>query len=426
MKTKSTLILITALLITVSLSAQTVYNITANTKLSTAGVPAKCINCAIKIADGVTLTIDKPVDLKNVSFTGGSVSKSTILVKDDNIKFSAAGSFTNINAQFDHIDFTNTGALTVTNSSFTFKNNSNVNADSSVSLISSSISLLDDSKLVSTLGEFSLLSSSLSIGDGTGSSDAFASFNGSTLNLLDPVSFVSVLGKKNYYLNLNPYVATGKVISTLNNNLNCLGNGISACSAPILRGPSAINAGGISSFAILAVNLESFVGRSSGNTVILTWITASESNAAEFEIERSNDGITYEKVGSVNAKGNASDASKYNYTEVVKTSASYQYRLKMVDNNNKSAFSPIVKLSFSNSSDVIKTYPNPATDYFAVGGSGVMQLQVISMHGAIIKTINNYQSNEKVSLNGVVAGNYVVKVVKTNGASQTFKMIVTR
>ena len=426
MKTTSIItILIAALLSTAGASAQTIYNISATTKYSTAGIPAKCTNCVIKIADGVTLTIDKPVELKNVSFTGGSVSKSTIVVKDDNVNFLAPGSFTNINAEFDHIDFTNTGSLTVTNSSFTFKNNSKVSADSSVSLISSSYSILDDSKLESTEGVFSLLSSSLSIGDGSGSSNAFASFNGSTLNLLDPVSFVTVLGKKNYYYNLNSYIANGQVISTLNNNLNCQGSGISACSAPILRGPSAINAAGISSFAILPVNLESFIAKSSGNNVTLTWITANESNSAVFEIERSNDGVNYAKVGSVNAKGNSSASSKYTFTEVIKSGTSFNYRLKMVDNNNRSTYSPIVKLSFSNTTGTIKTYPNPATDYFAVDGSGVMQVQVISMNGAIVKVIKGYVSNEKVSLNGMLAGNYVVKVTEANGSTQAFKMIVT-
>ena len=100
----------------------------------------------------------------------------------------------------------------------------------------------------------------------------------------------------------------------------------------------------------------------------------------------------------------------------------------MVDIDNKSEYSPIVKVAFNTSNNTaIKTYPNPATDFFAVdGGAGTMQVMVVNMNGAVVKMIDGYVANTKVSLNGVVAGNYVVKVSNINGSSQSFKMIVAR
>jgi hypothetical protein len=413
MKTAITSLILTAALITVNkLSAQTTYNINSNTTYSAAGIPTNCNNCTINIANGVKLTIDKNINLQNVSFNGGSASKSTIEVNTNNIVFSAPGSFTNIIGNFKNTGFSNSGALTVTNSTFSFTNNSPATIGASVNLVSSSWKLNDNSGMTVTNGVFSIQSGSLTIGDGTTSSQATVAFNGGSLSLLDAVSYVSIVTAKNAYESTNPYNANGTLVSTSGS----------------VKGPATLNGGVVVSPATLPVKLRSFTAKSNGTAVVLNWITAQEMNSEVFEIERSNDGSSWTKVGSVAAKGNSSIASAYSYSEVVKGGASYSYRLKMVDIDNKSEYSPIVKVSFNNSNSAnIKTYPNPATNFFAVDGdAGTMQLQVINMSGAVVKTINGYVANTKVSLNGVVAGNYVVRVSGADNSSQSFKMIVTR
>ena len=134
------------------------------------------------------------------------------------------------------------------------------------------------------------------------------------------------------------------------------------------------------------------------------------------------------KVGSVNAKGNSWMPSKYSYSEIVKNGSSFTYRLKMVDIDKEYEYSSIIKISLNGvAGGSIKAYPNPATDFFAVDGiSAGSQLVVVNMNGAVVKMISGYVSNSKISLNGMLAGNYVVKVVDSNGSSQAFKMIVAR
>jgi hypothetical protein len=407
----TSLILVAALASVQALSAQTTYNINSNTTYSAAGIPVTCNNCTINIANGVTLTIDKNITLQNVAFNGGA-SKSNIVLNDKNVAFSASGSFDNINATFERSNLTNSGALTITNSAFTFSKTSVVTANASVSLVTSSWKFEENAILESTAGAFSISNGSLSIGDGTASSRAYATFDGSSLTLLDAVSFVSVATVKNAYQNTNPYNGNGTQIAT----------------AGTVKGPASITAGGVSSSAMLPVKLQSFTAKSNGTTVVLNWITAQEMNADVFEVERSNDGISWTKVGSIAATGNSPVASSYSYSEVVKTGGSYSYRLKMVDIDNKSEYSPIVKVSFNNTaSAMVKTYPNPATTFFAIDGvAGTMQVMVVNMNGAVVKVINGYVANSKVSLNGVLAGNYVVKVSSANGSAQSFKMVVAR
>ena len=407
----NSLILIVTLVSTTTLSAQTIYNVNSNTTYSAAGIPVNCNNCTINIANGVTLTIDKNVNLQNVSFNGGATTKSTIIANNHDIVFSAPGSFTNIIADLKNANLSNSGALTITNSAFSFTTASHAVVNASVSLVSSSWKLFDNSDLAVTSGVFSIRSGNLTIGDGTPASKANADFSGGSLSILDGVSFVSVVTAKNTYKNPSPYNANGTPVAT----------------SSTLKGPASLTGGGVVSSATLPVKLSSFTAKSNGSTVMLSWTTVQEIKAEVFDIERSIDGATYTKVGAVAANGNTSLTTHYSYTEVVKGGSSYSYRLKMVDIDNKSEYSPIVKLSFNNTtSGFLKTYPNPATDFFAVDGSGSMQVQVISLGGTVVKVINGYVANDKVSLSGVIAGNYVVRVSGANGSSQCFKMIVAR
>jgi hypothetical protein len=409
--TIKSLILLVALASAKELSAQTIYNINSSTTYSATGIPTNCSNCTINIANGVTLTIDKNLNFQNVSINGGS-SKSTIESNTNSIVFSAPGSFTNIIANLKNTSFSNTGALSITNSAFTFSNNSTAAINASVSLVSSTWKLNDNSQMNVTSGVFSIISGSVTIGDGTPSSTASAVFNGASLSLLDAVSYVTMITNKNAYTSSTPYN----------------GNGTSITTASTVKGAASLTAGGVVSSAMLPVKLESFTAKSNGTTVVLNWITAQEVNSDAFEIERSNDGISWTKMGTVAAKGNSSIASAYSYTEIVKGGSSYSYRLKMVDIDGKSAYSAIVKVSFNNTNTAsVKTYPNPATDFFAVNGTdGTMQVMVVSMNGAVVKVINGYVANAKVSLHGVIAGNYVIKVSGADGSSQSFKMIVAR
>lgn len=427
MKTKVTILALLVALST-SLTAQTTYNVAKSMTYSAANIPTQCVSCVINIADGATLTIDKDIQLQNVAINGGSVSKSKITVNSQTVTFWSEGSFTNIIADFKNATLVNSAPVTFTNSTFTFTNKSVATVYTSISLISSTWKLLDNADMTSTGGTFSIKNGSLVVGDGSAASKATAIFNGGALSLLDAVSFVTMASSKNSYFNWSTYNGNGKAITTTNNTINCGGSNKNECSAPVVYGPSTLTAAGVSANAMLPVKLISFSAKTNNSSVVLKWITAQEINAEVFEIERSADGISWTKIGTVAAKGNSSVPSTYSYAEVVKAGASFTYRLKMVDIDKQFEYSPIVKASLNGVAVTsIKTYPNPATEFFAVdGASAGSQVQVVNMNGAVVKVINGYVANAKVSLNGVVAGNYVVKVVDANGASQALKMIVAR
>src|SRR4029079_5823249 len=61
-----------------------------------------------------------------------------------------------------------------------------------------------------------------------------------------------------------------------------------------------------STLITLPVNLVSFNGELQGGATLLNWRTATEENTSHFEIERSLNGTSFEKIGSVTATGNSS------------------------------------------------------------------------------------------------------------------------
>lgn len=75
--------------------------------------------------------------------------------------------------------------------------------------------------------------------------------------------------------------------------------------------------------------------------VVLQWSTGFETGLQSFDIERSNDGINFSTIGSVNATNTTSTAA-YSFTDQSNTVIGrYYYRLKMVDANGQFNYSAI-------------------------------------------------------------------------------------
>lgn len=76
---------------------------------------------------------------------------------------------------------------------------------------------------------------------------------------------------------------------------------------------------------------------------MLEWATASESNSNLFIVEKSVDGIDFEKIGVIQASGNTSDRKGYRYLDINTVDKSF-YRLKQVDNDGTSSLSQTILL----------------------------------------------------------------------------------
>lgn len=114
--------------------------------------------------------------------------------------------------------------------------------------------------------------------------------------------------------------------------------------------------------AALPVELSSFTSTINRRDVTLNWATASETNNAGFDIERSSVGGQWSKVGNVNGNGTSTTPHNYSFTESNLASGKYNYRLKQVDFNGNFEYfnlSNEIGIGVPTNFDLSQNYPNP-------------------------------------------------------------------
>lgn len=121
----------------------------------------------------------------------------------------------------------------------------------------------------------------------------------------------------------------------------------------------------LQSMSILPIELMSFSGEAAGSAALLKWVTASEINNHIFEIERSRDAATFEKIGEIPGAGNSNQPLSYRFTDESPWEGINYYRLKQIDYDSTSEYSQIISVYFESSAS-IAVYPNPATHQVVV------------------------------------------------------------
>ncbi len=114
----------------------------------------------------------------------------------------------------------------------------------------------------------------------------------------------------------------------------------------------------------LPVKLTGFKVVRENDFALLSWTTHGEINSDRFEIEKSVDGVTFTKVGTVKSNGNTNEEKSYSFRDAVHSNTSVvYYRLHMVDIDATSSYSKIVALRLNGVTTLsnFTVYPNPFT-----------------------------------------------------------------
>ena len=124
--------------------------------------------------------------------------------------------------------------------------------------------------------------------------------------------------------------------------------------------------GAVGSNQPLPVELLNFSAQCDENHVELMWQTASEFNSSHFELEKSRDGISWEKIAQIAAAGYSNEMLSYAYIDPNPFNQQY-YRLHQFDIDGKDElFAPIAVNCTENSSSYFVSYPNPSSGTFNV------------------------------------------------------------
>jgi hypothetical protein len=116
----------------------------------------------------------------------------------------------------------------------------------------------------------------------------------------------------------------------------------------------------------LPLELLSFYGDIGDRNNTLHWKTMSEKNTESFKIERSTDGINFEKIGSVKAAGQSSTLKQYSFVDEHRYPGKNYYRLKMFDVDGVFTHSDIILMEAKQEAVMLSLIPNPATKMIEV------------------------------------------------------------
>jgi len=123
----------------------------------------------------------------------------------------------------------------------------------------------------------------------------------------------------------------------------------------------------------------------------LTWATSQEVNSKLFEVERSEDGYSFRKIGLSASAGNSLTPRAYQYLDENVTQLRQNrvyYRIKLIGIDGSHSFSPVAELSIENLGDVfLNAFPNPVKTELNVAwisGEKVDEIRILNQVGQLI------------------------------------------
>ncbi len=163
------------------------------------------------------------------------------------------------------------------------------------------------------------------------------------------------------------------------------------------------------SCSILPISLLSFKGRSNGNENFLYWSTASEVNNKAFEVERSENGFDFVKIGTILGAGNSQAVIDYKLIDRNQSSIINYYRLKQIDFDGMFTYSDVISI-FSKGDKTLTIGPNPATNQVFINGDfEPISFRLINNIG--IKLVEGIvKKNEAIDISFLPSGVYYLDI----------------
>lgn len=175
---------------------------------------------------------------------------------------------------------------------------------------------------------------------------------------------------------------------------------------------------GFVSAAPLPLNLLNFSAKKAESGNQLNWLTSNEVGVSHFEIEKSENGKSFEKIGEVKANGGPAENVEYEYIDnqnsnLITHNSSLYYRLKMIDLDGKYSYSKIVFLKNDISQFTkLKLFPNPAISVLNIENMSKNTIEIVNINGQnqAIKLLSQSDSKSSIDVSALPKGIYLLKV----------------
>lgn len=180
-----------------------------------------------------------------------------------------------------------------------------------------------------------------------------------------------------------------------------------------------------SSGAVLPVNLISAKAFKEKEKTILEWKTAGNSSAVYFEIEKSLNGSSFTKVGTVIAESaQFVEAKAYSFKDEDVNDQAVFYRLRLVDKDNSHSFSPVMRLVERQSSGKSRIFPNPASSqiFIETVNNDNYNYVIKDFSGKVLAGNNFSGGSASINIETLPSGCYFLQLIGS-GDIETHKII---
>ncbi len=174
---------------------------------------------------------------------------------------------------------------------------------------------------------------------------------------------------------------------------------------------------------VLPVKFTAFSATKRDNDGLLNFVVENETaNTEKYEVERSLDGTTFDKINTLAAIKNGAASNVYNVVDAnlanTKNNGIIYYRIKQIDADGKTAYTDIKSIQMVDKGG-LSAFPNPAQDYTNVRidvlENTAITLTLVNADGKQVMTkILQAQKGTnltKLDMSPLAAGNYLIKAM---------------
>lgn len=173
-----------------------------------------------------------------------------------------------------------------------------------------------------------------------------------------------------------------------------------------------------------------FSGKWAEKVVALTWATAAERDNQGFDVERSADGVSFEKIGFVPGRGTISVPQPYYFNDekALRTRADVlYYRLRQLDSDGTHTYSNTVPVALPGSRLAYLIYPNPAHSTATLRvldcDDCTATLTLTDAAGRVVLRSETTGATTPIDLSNLPSGVYLAEIVAQDGGRWQTKLV---
>ena len=157
--------------------------------------------------------------------------------------------------------------------------------------------------------------------------------------------------------------------------------------------------------------------------VKLDWQVADEGNVVAYEVECSNNGMQWRKMGQVQVEFENTHSGRYSFSVLQSFSGKVYFRIRQVDLNGQYGFSVVKFLEFS-STQSFRFWPNPAVSQVQVEANESGELQLLDLTGKCrqqLKVLPGYV--QYIQIESLPRGIYILRFQNASGKVETSRLL---